>query len=658
MTAPEPAPMEQERFLRAIFGSEQGYLFISTKDPALPDGKNWADRSFVYPLQMSNILAYVLEQDDAGRDVYVAAQLYKEPNRRQRQYVKTCPSAWSDLDTACPWGIDPEPTVVLETSPGRWHGFWRTPKPMPPHEAEELSRQIAYAHHREGADLGGWDLTQVLRIPGTHNHKYEGLPVVLLKRCDTEPIPWAAFKQLPAAPRRSETGSSPEADDAPPIELDGFDLEHWQKTTASDRSGWAMRMVSILKEKGLSDRIVEVALANHPIYLAKAREKWGNKESLIYDDIRRCLQHWREHPAPVLDMSMLRVQADKAPDDAPKSGDIRYPIQTLAQLANMEQEEIKHIVDGILWGRRTHWVFSDPNTGKTLFLLAVLLHVAAGRPFLGRPVEQMPVLLIEEDSPFSVIAEYAEMLADIYEIDLEAIPFYANKAQGLRIVNVEARQSVIEAINSCPERPGIVLFDACERLVPSDRFNTKELDEFTLLLQWMLSERITPVVIDHTNRSRAEKGKEKEFKTNPMERLFGARAKSAISDVMLCFDGFLKTGQVDVIFAKFRGQLPAGFSMSFDPSEGFSITDKPAPAIGDTERRIMRFLNGAEREWYSTSEVMESVNRDSRGKEKPLRDRTIRRGLVALAGRRWLLTGGETSDRRYRLNPGTPGLFQ
>lgn len=659
---PMTADQEQSAFLNAIFGSENGYLFISTNDRSDPPvAKPWNDQSFVYPLQMNDILSYVKKQDDAGLDVYVAAQLYKEPNRRKADKVKVCPSAWSDLDTACPWGIDPEPTVVLETSPGRWHGFWRTPRSMPPQEAEELSRQIAYAHHREGADLGGWDLTQVLRLPGTHNHKYDDKPVVLLKRCDTNPIPWEAFKRLPKAPSRSTAAGAPEQDDAPPIALQGFDLEHWQKTEVPDRSAWAMQMVATLKKGGLSDRLVEVALANHPIYLSKAREKWGNKESLIYDDIRRCIKRWRDHPDPVLDLTMLRAQADEAPASRSSvlpSGELRYPIQTLAQLAAMEQEEIKHVVDGILWGRRTHWVFSDPNSGKTLFMLAVLMHVAAGRDFHGHAVEQAPVLLIEEDSPFSVIAEYVEMLADIYEFDLESLPFYVNKTQGLRIVNAEARQMVIDTINACPQRPGVILLDACERLVPSDKFNTKELDELTLLLQWMLNENITPIVIDHTNRAKADKGKESEYKSNPMERLFGARAKSAITDVMLFFDGFLKAGPVQVVFAKFRGQLPSGFSMTFDPSSGFAVTDKPAPATGDTEQRVMRFLNSAERRWFSVTEITGFVNAAKRGKEKDLAERTVRRAIVALATRRWLVAQGETSAREYRLNASTPGLFQ
>lgn len=380
------------------------------------------------------------------------------------------------------------------------------------------------------------------------------------------------------------------------------------------------------------------------------------------DAVEKVRRAYREYaPAPDADdLIDFSDTADETPrtDEGQDSATIRYPVQTLAALTAMEQDEVAQIVAGVLWGRRTHWFFSDPNSGKTLFLLALLMHIAAGRPFLGRPVVQMPVLLIEEDSPFSVIGDYVEMLADIYDIALDGLPFYVNALQGLRVVNAEARAAVVEAVAACPKRPGVVLLDACERLVPSDRFNTKELDELTLLLQWMLSQQITPVVIDHTNRMRPEKGKEKEFKANPMERLFGARAKMAISDVMVYFDGFLKTGGVEVVFAKFRGEIPPGYRLQFDPASGFEITDKPPPPASDNERRAMRIFNGVDAGWYSPSEVLDLVNANLRANEKPMTERTLRRVLSTLAGRRWIVSEGATSDRRYRLNPDLSGLFQ
>jgi hypothetical protein len=46
-----------------------------------------------------------------------------------------------------------------------------------PEEGEDLNRRLAYAM---GADLSGWDLTQLLRVPGTRNRKYPDAPLVEL----------------------------------------------------------------------------------------------------------------------------------------------------------------------------------------------------------------------------------------------------------------------------------------------------------------------------------------------------------------------------------------------------------------------------------------------------------------------------------------------
>lgn len=332
------------------------------------------------------------------------------------------------------------------------------------------------------------------------------------------------------------------------------------------------------------------------------------------------------------------------PENAPAGGS--YPIQQIAELLDMQADDAPCLVDGILWANRVTWAFSDPNTGKTLFLLALYLHIAAGKPFCGRPVQQGPVLVFEEDSPLSVIAEYVEMLADIYEMDLATLPFWINRSQGLRIVDSTGIQIVLDTIAACPERPIAVLFDACERLVPSDRFTTKEMDPLTRLFQWCLSERITPAMIDHTNKDRPKKG---EKPITPMDKLYGARAKSAISDVMVHFAGSLREGGVQVSFVKYRGESPPNFSVKFDAVEGFVVRSEKIEAKSPAEQEIMQFFNNSALGYYRTVDLEQAT-----GKKR----RTIQRALTVLAKRGWLLTEGDGFDRAYRRNPSAPGVFE
>jgi len=91
----------------------------------------------------------------------------------------------------------PEPTAVVQSSPGREQFYWQLASAMPPGEAELLNRLLSYAM---GADESGWDLTQLMRVPGTRNHKYPETPIVKIvtlreERYDTQEL-YAALPPL------------------------------------------------------------------------------------------------------------------------------------------------------------------------------------------------------------------------------------------------------------------------------------------------------------------------------------------------------------------------------------------------------------------------------------------------------------------------------
>src|SRR5205823_811982 len=80
-----------------------------------------------------------------------------------------------DLDHGeLPDGVPP-PSVLIASSPGRLQAYWRLREPVPPPVGERCNRLLGLAL---GADPSGWDLTQLLRIPGTRNYKYPDAPMV------------------------------------------------------------------------------------------------------------------------------------------------------------------------------------------------------------------------------------------------------------------------------------------------------------------------------------------------------------------------------------------------------------------------------------------------------------------------------------------------
>lgn len=507
-------------------------------------------------------------------------------------------------------GVDRTP-AVFTGKPGGIH-FWLA------HPGAEVSN---FARKRPGLDFRG-DGGYVLVPPSLHVSGAQYRWVQGTASLTPAPLPAWLLELLGTA-----SGAATSSEPGDPLDIDSI----LSGVSEGGRDDALWRLACKLRHDGVEKRYAEymirqAALACRPPF----------EVDVALEKVDRA---WKQYePEPV-----FRVSPPTPPENAPVSG--QYPIQQIADLLNMQSDETPCLVDGILWADRASWIFSDPNSGKTLFLLALLLHIAAGREFCGIPVRQGPVLVIEEDSPLSVAAEYVEMLADIYEFDLSSLPFWINQTQGLRILDAVGIQITVDTIKSCPQQPIAVLFDACERLVPSDRFTTKEMDPLTRLFQWCIAEHITPLMIDHTNKDRAKKG---EAPPKPMDKLYGARAKSAISDVMMYVSGSLKDGGMEAQFIKFRGELPPSFSLTFDAVEGFRVRTEKLQARSPAEQEVMKFFNNSPRELYGCADLERATG---------LKRRTVQRVLSVLAKRGWLMPEGEGFERRYRANPSTAGVF-
>jgi hypothetical protein len=213
--------------------------------------------------------------------------------RRRKEAAAPLASLYADLDEATAAVL--APTVLVESSPGRLQGYWRLTRPVAPAYGEELNRRLAAAL---GADPSGWDLTQLLRIPGTRNHKYAEAPLVRLltlsaARYEPEALAW----WLPALPPRGTglplapvAAAEPVPASEPPAGLtrraravwDGEDV----KLTAdgrTDRSASLVRLARVLYDAGLPAALLPATLAERDASLGwrkysgrrDAQERYG-----------------------------------------------------------------------------------------------------------------------------------------------------------------------------------------------------------------------------------------------------------------------------------------------------------------------------------------------------------------------------------------------
>lgn len=135
------------------------YFFIATKDRV----GTWREHPFAHN-EVDEVDAFV--RANADRNVYFCPHGFRQA-RRVKEAAVLPKLLWADLD-----GVDPRtlkdlsPTVAIVTSPHRYAALWVTDAVV----TEELNRRLTY-HVR--ADLGGWCLTKVLRMPRTWNFKYK-----------------------------------------------------------------------------------------------------------------------------------------------------------------------------------------------------------------------------------------------------------------------------------------------------------------------------------------------------------------------------------------------------------------------------------------------------------------------------------------------------
>lgn len=212
-----------------MFGTQSGYLCIAS---AKPNDKFLHHDYFEWPEQKRELQQHI-EKIMYGRNVWFCAQLLTQP-KRQKQYVDMCQQVWADLDDCAPDQIEPEPPIVIESSPDRFQAVWPLPFEVPAAVAEEYSKRLAYKYSDQGVDRSGWDLTQLLRVPYTHNQKYAEIPEVQVVRARPTRVPIEFFEELPPAGNSGDTileAPVPEVED----DLDADEIIEEYKLRLDDR---------------------------------------------------------------------------------------------------------------------------------------------------------------------------------------------------------------------------------------------------------------------------------------------------------------------------------------------------------------------------------------------------------------------------------------
>lgn len=358
-----------------IWSEQPGNFFcLSTKDGS---GK-WKDHFFARD-EFGKIRQFLRDNEDC--DIYFCPHGFNRRSRTKGEAVLP-KLLWADLDFADPSKIKPKPTYAFESSPGRYVGLWALKSTM----NEDLNRRLTYAID---ADHGGWDLTQVLRMPGTRNYKYKAQPRVrtLWKDGKTWSIK-SIEKYLPEPDDADEDGVVYVS----PSEV----FEKYQDKLPR----WARRELMAKKITGKADRsemlwklenaCLEAGMEMEEAFAVIKQSVWNkfkgrrNEDEQLIRELRKAVDGaFREKPKGA---EKLRRKSDK---EESESEDDDYSFLKFESMDDVEEEEIDFIWKPYLARGVVSILEGDPGLGKSYLAQMVAGSIATGRrimsPFKGSP---------------------------------------------------------------------------------------------------------------------------------------------------------------------------------------------------------------------------------------------------------------------------------
>src|SRR5215203_27826 len=205
---------------RHIYGEQVGTVGLFSGIRPEPGSKrleSTLQAYFAWPAEEERARAWIEREAAAHRETYHCGHLLTD-RRRTKENAAPLSALYVDGDGAKIRPGMPSPTAVVESSPGREQVYWGLSRPVAPEVGERLNRRLALAM---GADKSGWDLTQLLRPPGSRNYKYAEAPAVEVTDLD-EVVHDAGDldRLLPLLPEAAKNGHLADAvTDEPPVEL-------------------------------------------------------------------------------------------------------------------------------------------------------------------------------------------------------------------------------------------------------------------------------------------------------------------------------------------------------------------------------------------------------------------------------------------------------
>ncbi len=462
--------------INSLWRKQPGKHFcISTKSASGKWKDNWFARA-----ELKNVADFI--SDNLDKNLYFCPHGFTEPTR-QKEFACPPKMLYADLDESDPRKFDLKPTIALESSPGRFVGFWETDEEAP----EELNRRLTYSL---GSDVSGWDLTQVLRVPNTKNFKYDSTPRVRILWHDGPTYEVNRLQRM--IPKIKTTRNEDHHVDA----SDTF--KRYEKKLPR----WVRReLIHGKPEQGVRSEVLW-KLQNELLEVGMSREEafdllWvcpWNKFKTRRDGEE---QLWRELDKS-LEQHFSGYKKEQANDDDPMAFN---PLPR--SMADVVMRNINWIVPGMFARGEVTIVEGDPGLGKSYLMQIAAMHICDGKPMPSETeyeAVQGRVAYFDTENTADTVTKLR-----LIENGAEVLANYWQGEDPFSVDDEEKWQRVMEVLEDF--RPTLVVFDTINIYIGgADTYRSSETQQALAYFK-QIGQRFdcSVVLLRHLTKSSKEK---------------------------------------------------------------------------------------------------------------------------------------------------------
>lgn len=334
----EPDLRQALRFLTLLSEPDFDWTFQTFDDNA-----ERADRSLaqIFHSCEGHVAPKLIELNRRGAGVFVMINR-GDGKGRKAENVIAVRAVFVDLDGA-PMGVlesaPLKPHIVVETSPGRFHAYWRIEGLL---LEQFVASQLALARRFNG-DLAVKDLSRVMRLPGYYHLKHAPFRTRIVSEEPLQPYQAAAFlEKFGIDPTRQEH--------ARPITGNG------KKVQKGGRNSYLASLAGSMRRRGMGPSAIEAAL--------QVENEQSCEPPLDPDEVARVTQ------------SIGRY----SPSNSSVVKALAHDIQ-IRCLADVTPAPIEWLWPNRIALGKVTLIAGDPGLGKSLLTLTLASHVSRGKPW-------------------------------------------------------------------------------------------------------------------------------------------------------------------------------------------------------------------------------------------------------------------------------------